>query len=372
MLVPATPGSLIREFQNEIENIANFDELKSFFNENFVNNTRTGLKFFFCFSKYDIENWQNISNRKTFRIASSKISNDIYSLIVVNTEKEVASISLVVRIKKNFYMFLSDEILKNSLSVTLLKWIEYSYPYLYRVHLDNKGIIEMIDRLKEIYGEIYVTEVQSVIYDPLKNKSQYSSVQLRGKSADKNYSEFRKGIENELYGKVINRIIIDCSGKGGETIMRFRYKRKDKSFTLYSGALDYFWADVLRNCIETFAKTNKSYLNRERRYNNQKKQIELSPIVLKFKNDLNESQLERLTFVLEKMKFLSYTINQSSNPYFSANVVDFKDYSTFSINALNNKIAIVPQTRCSPSSLSDIVEEIQMAIGVAEISLLDE
>jgi hypothetical protein len=372
MPISRTTGSLMKEFQNEIEDMANFEELKSFFNERFIGNTKSGLKIFFCFSKYNIEDWQNFANEKKFRIVFREISDGIYSFLVENTEKGTICISLVIKIKKNLYMFLSDEILKDSLSVTLLKWIEYSYPYLYGVHLENNDIIDMIDRLKEIYGEVYVTEIQSVIYDPLKNKSRYSSVYLKGKSANENYLEFRKGTENDLYGKVITRIVVDCSGERGETIMRFRYKRKDKSFTLYAGRFDYFWTDVLKNCIETFVNTNKSFLNRERRYNDQKDEIELSPIVLKFKNNLDVSQLERLTFVLENMKFLSYAINHLSNPYFSANVIDFKDYSTFSINALNDKIAIVPQTRCSSSSLSDIVEEIQMAIGVAEVSFLGE
>jgi hypothetical protein len=370
MLVSKKSESLMKEFQNEIENIPNFEELKSFLNENFISNTKSGLKFFFCFSKYNIKDWRNFPNREKFKIVFREIADNIYSFLVENTKKKTICISLVIRINENLYMFLTDEILKDFLSVTLLRWIKYSYPYLYSVHLENKDIIDMVDRLKEVYSEIYVTEIQSAIFNPLKNKSHYSSVYFRGRSANENYFEFRKGMKNDLYGKVITRIVIDCSGERGETIMRFQYKRKDKSFALYSGRFDYFWTDVLKNCIKTIINMNNSFLNRERRYDNQKGKIELSPVVLKFKDNLDVSQLKRLTFALENMEFLSYAINHSSNPYFSASVIDFKDYSTFSINALNDKIAIVPQTRCSSSSLSGIIEGIQMAIGVAEISFL--
>jgi len=366
MLISPKSDSLMKKFQNEIADIANFEELKSFFNEKFTDSTKSGLKFFFCFSKYNMEDWGNFTNENKFKIVFQEISNDIHSFLVENTEKKIICISLVIRIKEGLYMFLSDEILKN-LSVTLLKWIDSSYPYLYGIHLENKDIIMMIDRLKEIYDDIYVFEIQSAIYDPLKSRSQYSSVHLKGNSANENYFEFRRGTRNDLYGKVITRIVVDCSGERGETIIKFGYKRKDKSFILYSGGLDYFWTDVLKNCIETFVSTNEFFLNRERHYNEQKGEVELSPIVLKFEKKLDVPQLERLIFVFERMKFLSYAINHFSNPYFSASVIDFKDYSTYSINALNDKIAIVPQTRCSSSSLSGIVEEIQKAVGVAEL-----
>lgn len=371
MLTSPESDSLMKEFQNEIADIANFEELRSFLNEKFIDNTKSGLKFFFCFSKYNMEDWQNFTNGNKFKIVFQEISNGIHSFLIENTEKKTICISLVIEIKKGLYMFLSDEILKN-LSVTLLKWIEYSYPYIYGVHLENKDIFKINDRLKEIYNDIYVFEIQSVIYDPLKSRSQYSSVHLKGNSANENYSEFRKGIKNDLYGKVITRIVVDCSGERGETILKFGYKRKDKSFILYSGGLDYFWTDVLKNCIESFVSANEFFLNRERYYNEQKGEVELSPIVLKFEKKLDIPQLERLVFVFERMKFLSYAINHFSNPYFSASIIDFKDYSTFSINALNDKIAIVPQTRCSSSSLSGIVEEIQKAVGVAEVSFLGE
>ncbi len=129
------------------------------------------------------------------------------------------------------------------------------------------------------------------------------------------------------------------------------------------GSFSDFYGNVIQLYIALASEWKRFFTGRERRVEEGK--VKLSPYVLQYPFDLGKSQIDEL---MSKLKgAYSYSTLFDGNPYFAANLTDYKEGSSFYLTILGSKVTVTPMIRSTPYALWRIAATIQHVAGESSI-----
>ncbi len=129
------------------------------------------------------------------------------------------------------------------------------------------------------------------------------------------------------------------------------------------GSFSDFHQNIVQLYITLASEWKNFFTGRERRVEQGK--VKLSPYVLQYSSDLGRSQIEQLMSKLRES--YSYSTLFDGNPYFAANLTDYKEGSSFYLTILGGKVTITPMIKSTPYALWRIAAAIQRVAGESSI-----
>ncbi|MBU7037970.1 MAG: hypothetical protein HXS52_08560 [Theionarchaea archaeon] len=336
--------------------IEDFERLFSFITTEYVEDTTSGMKAFLFISKYGIPEWSKIRKRNArIDVSIIKEGDDLYTMTLNRVDRHIRCFFIATEVNSNIFLLITDEKMIENIKPTLDVFLNSLYPHVHRIYLRNLDMDLIINKLKELYNTVFISEIRA---ENDKGLSHFDK-----EEANRNYLE-REHEESRLKGKAIKLMKLLCRDERNRLILGTTIKR-DGSSTLNSGDLQFFKSDIIDNISLLLENNNQKLKGRERKFDEILNQVVIKPIFLKYKNRFNESQICLIRKVLEKPNFSSET-SFSSNPYFSATVLDNRDFSTFDLNIVDNVIALIPRAAMSSSSLSEFCDLILTRLGEPE------
>lgn len=336
--------------------IQDVEKLCNFINVKYVRDTISGLKAFLLVSKYDILEWDEIRRKNTkIDVSISRRSDDLYLINLYRTDKQIQCAFIATKVSNNIFVLLTDERMSASINPTLNVFLNSLYPYIYRIYLKNEDINFMVNELEKLYDTVFITEIKA---ENDKGLSHFSR-----EEANQNYLD-REKEKSKLKGKAIKLIKLSCKDEKNRLMLTTTIKR-DGSSILYYGELQFFESDIINNISSLLESNNEKFTGRERKFNENLNQIVIKPIFFQYKKKFDERQINLIREIL-KGPLLSSEISLSSNPYFSATILDNRDFSTFDLSIVDNVIALIPRASMSSSSLSKFCDLILTKLGEPE------
>jgi len=348
------PDSIYKLFGRKLGNPL----LQSHFRKlnDYVENTVSGLKAFLLVSKYDILEWNEIRRKKTkIDISTSKRGNDLYLITLHRIDREIQCVFMATKVDNNVFVLLTDEKVSESISPTLNVFLNSLYPDIYRIYLKNRDIDFIVNELERLYNEVFIAEIKA---ENDKGLSHFSK-----KQANQNYLD-RDKVKSNLKGKAIKLIKLSCRDEENRLMLTTTIKR-DGSSTLHYGELRFFKSDIIDKMALLLGSNNEEFTGRERKFNENLNQIVIKPIFFRYEKKFDGRQIDLVRKILKECH-LSSEISLSSNPYFSATILDNRDFSTFDLSIVDNVIALVPRASVSSSSLSKFCDLILTKLGEPE------
>ena len=343
--------SLIKRYK-----IKNFEMLFNFINTRYVEDTISGLKAFLFVSKYNIPEWNKIGKKNTrIDISINEEGNDLYMITLNRIDRHIRCFFIATEINNNIFVLLTDERVSESINPTLNVFLNSLDPYIYRIYLKNKDINFIVNELEKLYDTVLVTEIRA---ENEKGLSHFNK-----EEANQNYLD-REKEKSKIQGKAIKLIKLSCKDEKGRLMLTTTIKR-DGSSILYYGELQFFKSDIINNIASLLKSNNEEFTGRERKFNENLNQIVIKPIFFQYKKKFEEKQINLIREILKEPR-LSSEISLSSNPYFSATILDNRDFSTFDLSIVDNVIALIPRASMSSSSLSKFCDLILTKLGEPE------
>jgi hypothetical protein len=129
------------------------------------------------------------------------------------------------------------------------------------------------------------------------------------------------------------------------------------------GTFSEFNHNVIQLYIGLATKWKIFFSDRERRL--EQGEVRLRAYLLEFPFELEKPQIQDLISNLKGS--YSHSILFDGNPYFVANLSDYKDGSSFYLTVLGTKVTITPMLRSTPFALWRIASRVQRVAGEGEI-----
>jgi hypothetical protein len=347
----STLESLIKRYK-----IQDFERLSNFINTKYVEDTISGLKAFLFVSKYSILEWNKIGKKNIkIDVSINREGDDLYMITLNRIDRHIRCFFIATKVNSNIFLLFTDEKMLENIVPTLDVFLNSLYPYVYRIYLRNQDMEVLVNKLEKLYNTVFITEIRA---ENDKGLSHFNR-----EEANQNYLE-REHEKSKLKGKAIKLIKLLCKDERSRLMLTTTIKR-DGSSTLYFGDLQFFKSDIVNNISLLLENNNEKLKGRERKFDEMLNQIIIKPIFLKYKNKFDRRQIHLIRKILEEPHFSS-EMSLSSNPYFSATVLDNRDFSTFDLNIVDNVIALIPRASMSSSSLSKFCDLILTRLGEPE------
>jgi hypothetical protein len=129
------------------------------------------------------------------------------------------------------------------------------------------------------------------------------------------------------------------------------------------GTFTEFYRNVIQLYIRLATEWKEFFSGREKKVEQGK--VELRPYVLEYPFDLGRFQIDELMSKLKES--YSYSTLFDGNPYFAANLTDYREGSSFYLTILGGKVTITPMIKSTPYALWKIAAAIQRVTGDSEI-----
>jgi hypothetical protein len=133
---------------------------------------------------------------------------------------------------------------------------------------------------------------------------------------------------------------------------------------LQFGSFSSFYQNVVLNAIEYGLSQEKFYDKRERSVENGN--VELHPLRISYGFAVRRDQLER--FVKKITNQYSCSVIHGGNPYFVADLCDYRDGSSFGVAILGNAVTLTPMARATSFAVWRLVGEVQEILGDGDIA----
>jgi hypothetical protein len=133
--------------------------------------------------------------------------------------------------------------------------------------------------------------------------------------------------------------------------------------SLKYGSFSDFYHNIVQLYITLASEWKSFFTGRERRV--EEGRVKLSPYVLQYSSDLGRGQIDELMSKLKES--YSYSTLFDGNPYFAANLTDYKEGSSFYLTILGGKVTITPMIKSTPYALWRIAAAIQRVAGESSI-----
>jgi hypothetical protein len=230
------------------------------------------------------------------------------------------------------------------------------YPSVASVHFNYQQIQKFLEEIKEAYqGSSIVTAVS---YKRQSHEGKRRGTRLlweRGAESElrKDLKQYRIWIDSISF-QVIDQegIVLLEASLAGSGVARLRF-----------GTFSDFSHNVIQLYIGLATKWKAFFSDRERRL--EQGEVRLRPYLVEFPFELERLQIQDLIANLRGS--YSHSILFDGNPYFVANLNDYKDGSSFYLTVLGNKVTITPMLKSTPFALWRIASRVQRVAGEGEI-----
>lgn len=180
---------------------------------------------------------------------------------------------------------------------------------------------------------------------------------------DEDVDEEIKRLLSEGFIVKVDRLDFVLTGKNNTTLLKAQITRKGLS-KLKFGSFSAFYQNVVLKAIDYGLDRKNFYDKRER--NVKEGIIRLRPLQINYSLSFREEYLSR--FAKKIINSYSCSVIHGGNPYFVANLCDYKDGSSFGVAILGNSVTVTPITRATPAAVWRLLDKIQEIMGDGEIA----
>jgi len=180
---------------------------------------------------------------------------------------------------------------------------------------------------------------------------------------DEDVDEDIKRLLSEGFIVKVDRLDFVLKDEKGAFLLKGQMSRKGVT-KLKFGSFSSFYENVVAKAIE-YGRDRKNFYDKRER-NIEKGIIQLRPLQIDYAFSFRNRQLDR--FAKKIVSSYSCSIIHGGNPYFVADLCDYKDGSSFGVAILGNSITVTPVTRATPSAVWRLIDKIQDIMGDGEIA----
>lgn len=180
---------------------------------------------------------------------------------------------------------------------------------------------------------------------------------------DEDVDEDIRKLLSEGFIVKVDRLDFVLKGEKGAFLLKGQISRNGLT-KLKFGSFSAFYENVVAKAIEYGRDRKNFYDKRERSI--KKGVIQLRPLQINYAFSFRNKQLSR--FAKKIINSYSCSVIHGGNPYFVADLCDYKDGSSFGVAILGNSITVTPVTRAAPSAVWRLVDKIQDIMGDGEIA----
>lgn len=225
----------------------------------------------------------------------------------------------------------------------VIRFIETYKPDISRIYLSSEELRMVFEKLEEnLLGKIFVKK--AVLYSHIKEG------QISFEKAY--FQELFNAAENE--SRYVDKVEYDIEQE--DTSCYHGFISRSLISYYYSGKINNFFERILPILAGMSEKKLEIFENKERKYED----AEAKPIQIKFHQIVFKDKYDniRLIKALEKISYGAVAVYHK-NPYLHVSFLDFIDGSNFDIFATGpNKMAIIPNYKCSMYSLMRVTDQI--------------
>ena len=298
---------------------------------------------------------------RRFNLSVEPLRDDLVHVTVQKDvrEKHVHGEMIIDTATKGYWIAYTDES-GYFVGTVLEPLFDKLYPYVARVFVNYQQLKRFLREIKEAYAD------STVDFTYLGYKRQLRGIKkgrppgarlLWGADVEDELREALKKhrvLFDSLNFEVTNRedMVEMEASLTGRGIARLRF-----------GPFSDFITNVIQLYIALASEWKSFFTGRERRVEEGK--VKLSPYVLQYPFDLGRNQIDEL---MSKLKgSYSYSTLFDGNPYFAANLTDYKEGSSFYLTILGGKVTITPMIKSTPYALWRIAAAIQHVAGESSI-----
>jgi len=221
------------------------------------------------------------------------------------------------------------------------------YPSVSRVFLNSQHILRLLESIREAY------KGQSVVnFFAIKHQARRGTITVWLPDAEPELRKFSRD-----YKVWIDRLAFEVSTPD-KVMLKASISRRGLS-RLRFGSFDEFHKNVIVAVLDFSFRRKHFYARREYRVENGN--IILTPFYIKYPFEFGKEYFRPITNWLGRD--YSISITHGSNPYFAAQLCDYRDGSAFGLTILGHLITITPLLRANPHSLMRLSNRIQEFAG---------
>lgn len=230
------------------------------------------------------------------------------------------------------------------------------YPNVARVPFNYQQIQKFLGEIKDAYHGSSVVTAVSYKRQSLTGRGRGTRMLWeRGAESElqKDLKQYRIWIDSISF-HVTNEegIVLLEASLSGNGIARLRF-----------GTFSEFYHNVIQLYVGLATKWKSFFSDRERRI--ERGGVTLRPYLLEFPFEVEKPEIDDLIANLKGS--YSHSIFFGGNPYFVANLSDYKDGSSFYLTVLAKTVTITPMLRSTPFALWRIASRVQRVAGEGEI-----
>jgi hypothetical protein len=226
------------------------------------------------------------------------------------------------------------------------------YPDVSRIFLSSQHILRLLESIREAYrGQSLVN------FFAIKHQAPRGTTTVWRPDAESELQKLSR--DHKVW---IDRLAFEVLTEE-RVILKGFISRKGLS-RLRFGSFDEFYKNVITTILNFSFKRKRFYARREYRIENGN--IILAPFYIKYPFEFGKEHFRPVANWLGKE--YSVSITHDSNPYFVAQLCDYRDGSSFGMTMLGELITITPLLRANPHSLMKLSNRIQEYLGEGVIA----
>lgn len=273
--------------------------------------------------------------------------------------RRVSGDAIIDCITEGYWIVYTDEG-GHFVRVTLESLFDDLYPYVARVYFNYDQLKKFLEEIKETYSGSTVSSTYLAYKRQPRGKKKSGSLGTRLVWEADAEEELREALKK-------HRVLFDSLNfevKDSEEMMILEASLTGRGIArLKFGSFSDFHQNVIQRYIALASKWKNFFSGRERKV--EEGRVKLSPYVLQYPFDLGRNQIDEL---LSKLKgSYSYSTLFDGNPYFAANLTDYREGSSFYLTILGGKVTITPMIKSTPYALWRIAGTIQKITGESTI-----
>ncbi|MGD0328963.1 MAG: hypothetical protein ABSB40_00785 [Nitrososphaeria archaeon] len=296
--------------------------------------------------------------RKKFSLDLNKLEHNFYRLSIEKqiSKNKIVKGTVLLDVKSSFWIMstMAKHYLADKVFGSLIDGL---YPKITRIYLNYSQILDLLEKAKSLYqGQKFITRF-SIGY---RNGPEVEYMILRGeKAGDRLLKEAR---EKSIWVKKLRFKVINQEKM---TLLDAIITNRGFSELVYGNFTSYF-QNVLLEVINLSIELNRKYEQVRRKV--VEEEVELHPCVITYPKPFSIEDLKNIAQELRSDYMVS--ISHSGNPYFSADLLDYYDGSSFGLTVLDNTVTITPMLRTTNPALWKLAGKVQDLLGEGNITVI--
>jgi len=310
---------------------------------------------FSCFRKLE----------RNFRIEVEPLQDDLVHVTVRKDVrgKSVSGDAIIDNQSKGYWIVYTDES-GYFVGTVLESFFNELYPYVARVYFNYHQLRSFLKEIREAYSGATV----DFNYLAYKAKPRGGKKGRRPGTRMSWETDAEEELEDALkkHQIVFDSLKFEVSNSEQMSILEASLTARGIA-RLKFGAFSDFYQNVVQLYITLASEWKSFFTGRERRV--EEGMVKVSPYVLQYPFNIGRGQIEELMSKLKES--YSYSTLFDGNPYFAANLTDYKEGSSFYLTILGSKVTVTPMIKSTPYALWRIAAKIQRVAGESSIENLE-